>query len=162
MLKNFAHRLLSVSLVNVTTSNKFSNDSLISPNTKPMFKRSSCLKKIYIYVYILIYIYMYIYLKILLIYFYFLEYFIYLLLERGEGREKRGRETSVCERYQLLLTRPPTSDQAFNPDMCPDWELNQQTFSSQASTQSTKPHQPGLKIYFWFRVQTRSAYSIWI
>ena len=38
---------------------------------------------------------------------------------------------------------PPTKDLAYNPGMCPDWELNQQLFGLQASTQSTEPHQPG-------------------
>ena len=37
----------------------------------------------------------------------------------------------------------PTGDLAQNPDMCPDWESNQQPFGSQAHTQSTEPHQPG-------------------
>ena len=40
---------------------------------------------------------------------------------------------------------PPTGDPAHNPGMCPDWESNQRPFSSQAGTQSTEPHQPGLK-----------------
>ena len=39
---------------------------------------------------------------------------------------------------------PPTGHLARNPGMCPDWESNQQPFGSQASTQSTEPHQPGL------------------
>ena len=46
----------------------------------------------------------------------------------------------------------PTGDLARNPDVCPDWELNQQPFASQVGTQSTEPHQPGpnafLKVYF--------------
>ena len=66
----------------------------------------------------------------------------YLFLERGEGREK-GREISVSERYLLPLIRPTTRDLACNSGMCPDWESNQQPFSSQAGTQSIKPHQPG-------------------
>ena len=49
---------------------------------------------------------------------------------------------------------PPTRDLA-NSGMCPDWELNQQPFGSQAGTQSTEPHQPGLtlslNIYSSFR-----------
>ena len=40
---------------------------------------------------------------------------------------------------------PPTGDPAHSPGMCPDWELNWQTFGLQAGTQSTEPHQPGLK-----------------
>ena len=39
----------------------------------------------------------------------------------------------------------PTGDLACNPGMCPDWELNWQPFVSQASTQSTELHHPGLK-----------------
>ena len=38
---------------------------------------------------------------------------------------------------------PPTGDLARNPGMCPDLELNQRPFDSQASTQSTELHQPG-------------------
>ena len=38
----------------------------------------------------------------------------------------------------------PTGDPAHNPGMCPDWELNQQPFGSQADTQSIEPHKPGL------------------
>ena len=40
---------------------------------------------------------------------------------------------------------PSTGDLAYNPGMCPDWELNQQLFGSQASAQTTEPHQPGLE-----------------
>ena len=47
-------------------------------------------------------------------------FFIYLPLDRGEGR-KRGRETSMCG---CLSSAPPTGDLARNPGMCPDWELN--------------------------------------
>ena len=39
---------------------------------------------------------------------------------------------------------PPTGDLAHKPGMCPDGELNQQPFGSQAGTQYTEPHQPGL------------------
>ena len=46
---------------------------------------------------------------------------------------------------------PPTGDVAHNPGMCSDWEWNQWPFGSQASTQSTEPHQPGL-IYLFFNI----------
>ena len=36
-----------------------------------------------------------------------------------------------------------TGDLACKPGMCPDWESNWRLFGSQASTQSTEPHQPG-------------------
>ena len=72
--------------------------------------------------------------------------FIYLFLERGEGREKE-REKNV--HVQLVASHtPPTGDLACNPGMCPDWKLNQQPFVSLASTQSTEPHQPGLICVF--------------
>ena len=40
---------------------------------------------------------------------------------------------------------PPPGDLAHNPGMCPHWESNWQPLGSQAGTQSTEPHQPGLK-----------------
>ena len=49
---------------------------------------------------------------------------------------------------------PPTGDLAHNPGVCPDWELNQGPFGSLASTQSTEPHQLGLKKPFLSIVQT--------
>ena len=69
----------------------------------------------------------------------FLKDFIYLFLERGEGKE-RGKETSMCG----CLSHAPYWDMAYNPGMCPDWEYNLPPFGSQAGTQSTEPHQPGL------------------
>ena len=35
---------------------------------------------------------------------------------------------------------PPNGDLTHNPGICPDWELNQRPFGSQASTQSTEQH----------------------
>ena len=48
--------------------------------------------------------------------------FIYLFLEKEEGRGKSGKETSVCERNinWLPLTHAPMQDQARNPGMYPD------------------------------------------
>ena len=71
----------------------------------------------------------------------FLKGFIYLILERGEGRREgneRGKQQCVVASHMS-----PTGDLARNPDMCPDWEFNQRPFGSQAGTQSTEPHQPG-------------------
>ena len=58
----------------------------------------------------------------------------------GEGERKRGKETSRCG----CFLHAPIGDLACNPGMCPDWESNQQPFGSQAGTQSTELHQPGL------------------
>ena len=51
---------------------------------------------------------------------------------------------------------PPTGDLAHNPGMCPDGELNQQPFGSQAGTQSTELYQPGLNFSF-----TMNSHKIW-
>ena len=76
--------------------------------------------------------------------FFFFKDFICLFLERGEGREKeRERNINVC---LPLAHHSPTRNSACNPGMCPYWELNQQPSSSQAGTQSTEPHQPGLNL----------------
>ena len=73
---------------------------------------------------------------------YFLRF--YLFMERGEGRDKER------ERYisSVASHRSPSGDKAHNPSKCPDWELNQWPFISQAGTQSTEPHQPGLDCSF--------------
>ena len=73
----------------------------------------------------------------------FFKEFIYLFLERGREGEREG------EKHQPVVAShvPPTGDLAWNPGMCPDWELNQQPFGSQAGAQSIESHQLGL---FWF------------
>ena len=50
------------------------------------------------------------------------------------------------EKHQCMVDShtPPTGDLAWNTGMCPNWELNQWSFGSQAGAQSTEPHQPGL------------------
>ena len=56
----------------------------------------------------------------------------------------REREREA-EKHQCVVTSRalPTGDLVCNPGMCPDWESNQGPFGSQASAQSTEPHQPG-------------------
>ena len=70
----------------------------------------------------------------------FFKDFIYLILERGKGKEKQG------DKHQCVVAShvPPIGDLAHNPGMFPDWESNQQPFGLQASAQSTEPHLPGL------------------
>ena len=70
---------------------------------------------------------------------YIFKDFIYLFLEKREGREGEKHQRVVASRA------PPTGDLACNPGMCPDWESNWQPFGSQACTQSTEPYQPGLE-----------------
>ena len=74
---------------------------------------------------------------------FFFKDFIYLLLERGKGRE---RNINMREIHQSVASRmPPIGDPVHNPGMCPDWESNWQPFGLQAGTQSIDPHQPVLK-----------------
>ena len=61
--------------------------------------------------------------------------FIYFL-ERGREGEREG------EKHQCVVSSWPTT-QAL------DWELNLQTFDSQAHAQSTKPYQPGQLLSFY-------------
>ena len=65
--------------------------------------------------------------------------FYLFIFRQGKGERKGGRETSMCGHM------PPTGDQACNPGMCPDWELNQRPFGSQAGAQSTELLQAGLE-----------------
>ena len=81
------------------------------------------------------------------VYFIFYNFFkrCYLFLERGK---EGGRE---WEKHQCVVASctASTGDLARNPGMCPDWESNQRPLGSQASTQSTQPHQPGHKVYLF-------------
>ena len=65
---------------------------------------------------------------------------ILFILERGREGEREG------EKHQCAVAShvPPTGDLVCNPGMCPDQELNWWPIGSQACTQSTEPHQPGL------------------
>ena len=87
--------------------------------------------------------------------------FVYLLLER-EGERQRGRERSACKRYiyWLPLTRPQLGYLTCNLGMCPDWELNWQSFSSQAGAQSTEPHQPGHHLRFFIKHKQLAIWTI--
>ena len=68
----------------------------------------------------------------------------------------RGREISVCG----CLSHAPYWGPGPQPRyVCPDWELNQQPFGSQASAQYTEPHQPGQHEIF-LRTQKRTNYKM--
>ena len=68
-------------------------------------------------------------------------YFIYLFLGRGSKGEKHrcARETPIS-----CLSHTSNGDLAHNLGMSPDWESNWPPFGSQAGTQPSEPHQPGL------------------
>ena len=70
---------------------------------------------------------------------------ILFIYRGGAGGRKSKRNIDVQEIHWCVASHmPPTGDLAGNPCMCPDWESNWWPFGSQASTQSTEPHQPGL------------------
>ena len=75
---------------------------------------------------------------------FFLRFYLFIFRERGRERKREG------EKHQCVVASctPPTGGLACNPGMCPDWESNQWPFRSQASTQSTEPHQPELRFIF--------------
>ena len=61
--------------------------------------------------------------------------------------EREGKGEGEGEKHQCVVASctPSAGDLAYNPGMCPDWELNWQPFGSRASTQSTEAYQPGHK-----------------
>ena len=67
----------------------------------------------------------------------FKRFYLFIFRDGKGGKEGEKHQCVVAP----LMT--PTGDLFHNQTMGPDWELNQQPFSSQASTQSTEPHQPG-------------------
>ena len=73
----------------------------------------------------------------------------YLFIFREIGREgKREGEKHQCVGASHM---PPTRDQARNPGVCPDQDLNWWPFGLQDSTQPTEPHQPGIYCHFTVR-----------
>ena len=82
-------------------------------------------------------------------------YLFFLFLDREEGRE-RGKHQCVVASHV-----PHTGELACNPGMCPDWELIQQPFGSQASAQSTEPHQLGLKINKYIFLNCTYTLILW-
>ena len=73
-----------------------------------------------------------------------LKIFIYLFLERGEGKET-GKETSLCKRETVAPHMPQPGTWPANQAYALNWELNWRPFILQAGAQSTEPHQPGLE-----------------
>ena len=63
---------------------------------------------------------------------------------RERGKEREGQKHR-CKREisMLLLIYVLSGDYTHNPDMCPDWELNQGPFALQDNAQPNEPHQSG-------------------
>ena len=74
--------------------------------------------------------------------------FIYVFLEKGEGREKeRERNINMQEEHQTVAScTPPARDLAHNLGRCPDQESKRQTFGLWVDAQPTESHQSGLMI----------------
>ena len=69
---------------------------------------------------------------------------LFIFRERGREGEK-DREKHQCV---VASCSAPNGDLTHNPGMCPDKELNQLPFGSQAGAQSPEPHQPGPIVSF--------------
>ena len=77
--------------------------------------------------------------RVLFSYLFLKVFYVFIFRDRGrEGEREEEKHQCVVASHTL-----PTGDLAHNPGMCPDWESKLQPFGPQASTQSTKPHQPG-------------------
>ena len=74
-------------------------------------------------------------------FFFFQRFHLFILERRREGEWEGEKHQCVFASHVSLV-----GDLAWNPGKCPDWESNWRCFGSQTSTQSTEPHQPGLKI----------------
>ena len=76
------------------------------------------------------------------------RFYLFIFRERGQEGKREG------EKHQCVVASrtTPTGDLAHNPGMCPDWESSPRPFGSQAGTQSTEPHQPGLPFFFLFQI----------
>ena len=83
---------------------------------------------------------------------YFLRYFKFF--EKEEGKEKK-REKNI--NVWLPLTHHLWGDLACKLRMCSDWDSNQWPLDSQASTQSSEPHQPGLFFFFCISFRERET-----
>ena len=66
----------------------------------------------------------------------FIYLFTYLILERGDGRERNN------DRWPPACT--PVRNQTNNPGMCPDQESNLRPFVLWDDTPPTEPYQTGL------------------
>ena len=62
--------------------------------------------------------------------------------ERNEWSERKWEKHQCVVASRASLTEDPVH----NPGLCPDWESNPQPYGSQDGTQSTEPHQLGLKM----------------
>ena len=84
-----------------------------------------------------------IFLRFCLFIFIFLK-ILFIFQQRGRKGERESKKHPCVVASHV----PPPGDLACNPGLCPDWKSNQRPFGSQAGTQSTELHQPGLFLIF--------------
>ena len=75
---------------------------------------------------------------------FFLRLYLFLFRQRGREGEREGGKHQCMVASHTPLSR----GMAPYPGMCRDWKLSLLPFASQAGTQSTEPHQPGLNLEF--------------
>ena len=85
--------------------------------------------------------------------FFFKKIFYLFILFIFKARGREGEREGAKHQCVVASYMPPTRDLACNPGMCPAWEVNQRPFGSQASAQSTEPHQPGNTAGFLIRLE---------
>ena len=70
---------------------------------------------------------------------------LFIFRQRGREGEREG------EKHQCVVASPMPlhCGPGPQPGTCPVWDANQQPFGSQAIAQSTEPHQPGPKFFFY-------------
>ena len=72
------------------------------------------------------------------------RFYLFTFRERGrEGKREGGKHPRAGDTSSVASSTPPAGNLACNPGMVLEWGSNKRPFSSQASTQSTEPHQPG-------------------
>ena len=74
---------------------------------------------------------------------FFKRFYLFIFGEKGRDGEREEEKHEWVVAFHTL----PTGDLAYNPGKCPDQETNRRPFGSQASTQFTEPHQPGLNFF---------------
>ena len=68
-----------------------------------------------------------------------LKIYLFIFLERGEGREKEGEKPQCA----VASHSAPSGDLACNPGMCPDQESNWRPSGLQDDAEPTELHQSG-------------------
>ena len=91
------------------------------------------------------------------------DYIPYAVLYLSIFRERERKGERQGEKHQCVFAShtPPAGDLAHNPGTCPDWELNQQPFGSQANLCSTlHSHNYSISTSPYFLIPSPFSYSL--